>query len=211
MEKLNIFEKIPVTLPEKEIFSRLKYNTHKTEMDDDSRRRILSAVNRGFALCEPKGSWTRSNILERTPESLTFENGIIINSRSVSDLLSESIAAVFFCSTAGAAIVDIAADSFKTGDGASAVIYDAVGSETAEAAVDWLNAYISRELKRRGESLTAMRFSPGYGDFLLENQRQFFELLKLENFGVKLTDRYIFIPEKTVTAIAGIETRTSKD
>jgi hypothetical protein len=208
MEKLNIFNRIPVNLPEKEIFSRLKYNIHKTEIDDESRKKILSAINNGFALCEPRGAWTRSNIAGRTEESLTFENGIVIKSKSIAKLLIDSNAAVFFSATAGSAIVEIAAEAFKNGDGASAVIYDAVGSETAEAAVDWLNMYISRELKRRGESLTSMRFSPGYGDFLLENQRHFFELLKLEDLGVKLTDRYIFMPEKTVTAIAGIETRT---
>lgn len=208
MEKLNIFDRIPVNLPEKEIFSRLKYNVHKTEIDDESRKKILISISKGFALCEPKGSWTRSRISERTADSLTFENGIVIRSRSVADLLSHSSAAVFFCATAGNRIVDIAAESFKNRDGGSAVIYDAVGSETAEAAVDWINTYISRELKRRGESLTSMRFSPGYGDFLLENQRYFFELLKLADFGVKLTERYIFVPEKTVTAIAGIETRS---
>jgi len=206
MEKLKIFDRIPITLPEKEIFARLKFNIHKTEIDDASRTKILSAINRGFALCEPKGSWTRSDITGRSADSLTFSNGIVINSRSVSELLSSSIAAVFFCATAGNAIVDLAGESFKNGDGASAVIYDAVGSESAEAAIDCINTYIARELKRRGESLTSMRFSPGYGDFLLENQRRFFELLKLEDFGVKLTERYIFIPEKTVTAIAGIET-----
>ncbi len=210
MEKLNIFNRIPVILPEKEIFSRLKYNIHKTELDDESRKKILSAINKGFALCEPKGVWTRSNIVGRSEESLTFENGIIIKSRSIVKLLLNSDAAVFFSATAGSAIVEISAESFKNGDGASAVIYDAVGSETAEASVDWINSYISRELKRRGESLTSMRFSPGYGDFLLENQRHFFELLKLEDFGIKLTERYIFIPEKTVTAIAGIE-RTAKE
>lgn len=208
MEKLNIFQRIPVTLPEKEIFARLKYNIHKTEVDDDSRRRILSAINRGFALCEPKGSWTRSDITGRSAGTLTFANGMVIKSGSVSDLLSCSLAAVFFCATAGPAITDLAVESFKNGDGTSAVIYDAVGSETAEAAIDWLNTYISGELRRRGESLTSMRFSPGYGDFLLENQRSFFELLKLEDFGVKLTERYFFIPEKTVTAIAGIEIKT---
>ena len=205
MEKLKVFNRIPVTLPEKEIFARLKYNIHKTEIDEESRKKILSAVNRGFALCELKGVWTRSNILERSDESLTFENKITIKSRSIVKLLVNSSAAVFFSATAGSAIVEAAAEAFKNGDGASAVIYDAVGSETAEAAVDWLNMYIGGELKRRGESLTSMRFSPGYGDFLLENQRHFFELLKLEDFGVKLTDRYIFMPEKTVTAIAGIE------
>ncbi len=205
MEKLNIIQKIPVTLPEKEIFARLKYNIHKTELDEHNRGKILSVINRGFAACEPKGSWTRSDITGRSGGTLTFANGIVIRSGSVSELLSRSAAAVFFCATAGPAIVELAGESFRNGDAASAVILDAVGSETAEAAIDWINTYISREFRRRGESLTAMRFSPGYGDFLLENQRHFFELLRLEDFGVKLTERYIFIPEKTVTAIAGIE------
>lgn len=208
MEKLNIFNSIPVNLPEKEIFARLKYNIHKTEIDDESRKKILTTISRGFALCRPKGSWTRSSITERAADALKFDNGIYIKSRSVSDLLSKSFAAVFFCATAGSAITEASAESFRNGDGTSAVIYDAVGSETAEAAVDWINTYIARELRRRGEGLTPMRFSPGYGDFLLENQKQFFELLRLEDFGVKLTERYIFVPEKTVTAIAGIETRS---
>ncbi|NLV69188.1 MAG: methionine synthase, partial [Spirochaetes bacterium] len=65
--------------------------------------------------------------------------------------------------------------------------------------------YIAQQVKRRGENLTRMRFSAGYGDFMLENQKHFFELLGLEKLGVSLTERYIFIPEKTVTAIAGVE------
>jgi hypothetical protein len=205
MEKLNLIERIPVTLPEREIFFRLKYNIHKTVIDDDSRRKIFSVINNGFIACEPKGSWTRSDIIDRSSGSLTFANGITINSQSVTGLLSKSFAAVFMCATAGPRIVELAENSFKNEDGTSAVIYDAVGSETAEAAIDWINVYIARELKRKGEILTEMRFSPGYGDFLLENQRSFFELLKLESFGVRLTKRYIFVPEKTVTAIAGIE------
>lgn len=205
MDKLNIIEKIPVILPEKEIFSRLKYNIHKTVLDDESRSRIQSAINRGFSACEPKGSWMRSEIIAGTGDTVTFNNGVTFISSSVSGLLSGSSAAVFMCATTGGAIVELAEKSFKDGDAASAVIYDAVGSETADAAIDWINRFIARELKRKGEHLTSMRFSPGYGDFMLENQRQFFELLKLADFGVTLTDRYIFVPEKTVTAIAGVE------
>jgi cobalamin-dependent methionine synthase I len=67
--------------------------------------------------------------------------------------------------------------------------------------------YIAQQVKRRGENLTRMRFSAGYGDFMLENQRLFFELLGLDKLGVSITDRYIFIPEKTVTAIAGVESK----
>ncbi|HPS59331.1 MAG TPA: methionine synthase [Spirochaetota bacterium] len=205
MINLNNIERIPVVLPEKEILARLKYNIHKTEMDEATRSRILGIMNRGFAVCEPRGVWTRIEIEEARDGSVLFAGGYSIASRSVADLLRDSSAAVLMAVTVGPAIVELASSAVNSGDGASALVYDAVGSETAEAAIDWLNMYIAQQVKRRGENLTRMRFSAGYGDFMLENQKLFFEVLHLEKLGVSITDRYIFIPEKTVTAIAGIE------
>ncbi len=205
MTNLNYIERIPVVLPEKEILSRLKYNIHKTEMDDTTRSRILGIMNRGFAACEPKGVWLRMQIEQVRDDTVLLEGGFIIAGRSVAELLRGSSAAVLMGVTVGPAIVELASAAVSSGDGASALVYDAVGSETAEAAIDWLNMYIAQQVKRRGENLTRMRFSAGYGDFMLENQKHFFELLGLEKLGVSLTERYIFIPEKTVTAIAGVE------
>lgn len=211
MSKLNIVNHIPVTLPEREILFRLRYNVHKTELDDDARRRINSVMNRGFAVCEPKGSWILLNIAERGESSVSFEGGFTIESVSIAKLLSRSESAVFMGVTAGGGIVELAQDAIKSGDGSSALIYDAVGSETAEASIDWLNRYIATELRRKGKILTSMRFSAGYGDFMLENQRSFYELLDLKRFGVSLTESCIFIPEKTVTAIAGVEIPAGED
>lgn len=205
MTNLNYIERIPVVLPEKEILARLKYNIHKTEMDDTTRSRILGVMNRGFAACEPKGVWLRMQIEQVRDDTVLLEGGFIIAGRSVAELLRGSSAAVLMGVTVGPAIVELASAAVSSGDGASALVYDAVGSETAEAAIDWLNMYIAQQVKRRGENLTRMRFSAGYGDFMLENQKHFFELLGLEKLGVSLTERYIFIPEKTVTAIAGVE------
>ena len=203
-DKLNTFGEIPINLPEKEIFSRLKYNIHKTKIDDEELKRFISEIKEGFSLCEPKGAWIRVKIADRADESVIFENGMVIKSKSIKDLLKMSDSALFLFATAGAKIVESAEDSFKNGDSLRSIIYDAVGSETAEAAIDWLNTYIRRELMRTGESLTKMRFSPGYGDFLLENQRYFFDLLNMKDFGVSLNEKYIFSPEKTVTALIGI-------
>lgn len=205
MEKLNIIDRIPLTLPEKEILARLKFNFHKTEVDDESMARIRSVMNRGFALCEPRGAWMRMGIDGIRDGVVLLEGGYMIASRSVAGLLSGSSSVVIMGVTVGPAIVGLASSAVGSGDGGSALVYDAVGSETAEAAIEWLNTYIAQQVKRRGENLTKMRFSAGYGDFMLENQKMFFELLNLERFGVSLTDRYIFIPEKTVTAIAGVE------
>ena len=203
-DKLNTFDEIPINLPEKEIFSRLKYNIHKTEIDDENLKRIISEIKEGFSFCEPKGAWIRVKIADMADESVIFENNITIKSKSIKDLLKKSDSALFFFATAGSKIAAMIEDSFKKGDSLRSIIYDAVGSETAEAAIDWLNAYIRRELMRTGESLTKMRFSPGYGDFLLENQKYFFDILKMKDFGVSLNEKYIFSPEKTVTALAGI-------
>lgn len=205
MRNLNYIERIPVVLPEREILARLKYNIHKTEMDDTTRSRMLGIMNRGFAVCEPKGVWLRMRIEQVRDETVILEGGYSIKSRSVAELLAGSSAAVLMGVTVGPAIVELASQAVSSGDGASALVYDAVGSETAEAAIEWLNMYIAQQVRRRGENLTRMRFSAGYGDFMLENQGLFFELLGLEKLGVSITDRYIFIPEKTVTAIAGVE------
>lgn len=205
MEKLNFIERIPVLLPEKEILARLKYNIHKTEMDDATRGRILTVMNRGFAVCKPRGVWLRMAIEDIRDGTVLLEGGYSLSSRSVAQLLEGCSAAALMGVTAGAAIGELASAAVGSGDGASALIYDAAGSETAEAAIEWLNTYIAQQVRRRGENLTRMRFSAGYGDFMLENQKIFFELLSLDRLGVSITDRYIFVPEKTVTAIAGIE------
>jgi cobalamin-dependent methionine synthase I len=49
------------------------------------------------------------------------------------------------------------------------------------------------------------RFSPGYGDFVLENQKIFFDLLEMREAGISLSKTFQLIPEKTVTAITGLK------
>jgi len=195
---------VNVQLPERDILFRLKYNIHKTEIDTDSLARIKGIMTKGFRACEPQGVWGRLGISDIAEDRVIFESGAEIKSSSVAKLLSGSHSAVFMSATAGPQIVHMASEAVKSGDGGSAVIYDAVGSETAEAAIEWLTGYIGTVIKKNGEKLTPMRFSPGYGDFKLEYQSLFYDLLKLNEMGIKLTERFILVPEKTVTALAGI-------
>jgi cobalamin-dependent methionine synthase I len=106
--------------------------------------------------------------------------------------------------TIGPAIAEMASEFLGRNDGAAALICDAVGSETADAAMDWLHRFLAAQLRRRGSVLTPRRFSAGYGDFSLEHQRLFYGLLDLERLGVHLTQSCMLVPEKTVTAVAGV-------
>lgn len=202
--KINSINPVNVQLPEKEILSRLKYNIHKTVVDPDSMVRIKMITAKGFQACRPQGVWGIEGIIKTTEEKVVFQSGVEIKSSSIVKLLSGSHSAVFLAATVGPVIVDMASEAVKSGDGGSAIILDAVGSETVEAAIEWINGYIGNIIKKKGEKLTSMRFSPGYGDFNLEYQRLFYDLLQLNDMGVTLTERFILVPEKTVTAIAGI-------
>jgi hypothetical protein len=85
-----------------------------------------------------------------------------------------------------------------------AVILDAVASEMTDSGLDWIMDYMNQVLMRKARRLTKARFSAGYGDFSLENQKVIHELLRLDKIGVFITDSCILMPEKSVTAVAGI-------
>lgn len=54
------------------------------------------------------------------------------------------------------------------------------------------------------------RYSPGYGDFALENQRFFFDALGIsKRIGVSLTEGCMMIPSKSVTAVVGLSSDPS--
>jgi cobalamin-dependent methionine synthase I len=78
-----------------------------------------------------------------------------------------------------------------------------VASETADAGLDWIQAFLNSQMAKQGRKLTT-RYSPGYGDLDLSAQKVIYDALKLEKIGISITDRYLLIPEKSVLAIAGI-------
>ena len=50
------------------------------------------------------------------------------------------------------------------------------------------------------------RFSPGFGDLSLENQKKIFSFLRCsQQIGLTLNDSLVMSPEKSVTAFIGLE------
>ena len=85
---------------------------------------------------------------------------------------------------------------------ADAVILDTLASAAVENVCDNVCADLAREMAPR--RLT-VRFSPGYGDFPLEQQRELCEVLNVSRrLGVTLTPGGLMIPRKSVTAVIGV-------
>jgi len=203
--KMNFINNIPLPVPERKIYSRLGHNRHLTEMSDAQRKKIEIAIAQGVSVCRLRGVWARFQITKWTAERVEFGDGNVFKSSKLSALLKECESLALFAVTAGAEIVEKASELAAQGDGVGALAYDAAGSEMVDAAAEWMQQYLNQQFKRSREILTKRRFSPGYGDLGLKNQAILFKLLDIEKLGVKLTEDFLMMPEKTVTAIAGIK------
>ncbi len=100
--------------------------------------------------------------------------------------------------------------SFYDGnDGLNAYIADIIGSETVEAAADWIEEYIRKASEAEGCHITN-RLSPGYCNWHVSEQKKLFSLLPESFCGVALTESALMTPIKSVSGIIGIGAETKK-
>lgn len=208
IKKPTFINSIRITVPFKKIFSRLGYRKHFTELPDSQRAKIETTIETAFGFCSFSGSYKRFAIAERDKNRVLLDipsgDGLEFISSDFSSFLQDSSGIYLFAVTAGREIT-LRRDTFiKEEKAFEALIYDAVGSESADEAASWLNKYLASLLTKEGRMLTKRRYSPGYGNLGLENQKSFITHLQLEKIGVQLTDSFLLLPEKSVTAAAGI-------
>lgn len=84
-----------------------------------------------------------------------------------------------------------------------AVVLQAAAAAMIEGYCNEVNAALKEEAKKK-ELFLRPRFSPGYGDFPLEYQRELCRTLAAEKtVGITLTDSLLMMPSKSVTAVIG--------
>ncbi|UCH95645.1 MAG: hypothetical protein JSV88_02050, partial [Candidatus Aminicenantes bacterium] len=88
------------------------------------------------------------------------------------------------------------------------VILDAAASAAAEATAGYIQNYIDKKLSQ--EEKTTLRYSPGYCDWPISEQREIFEILPHETIGVELSEDSFMSPRKSVSGVIGICPADSK-
>lgn len=151
-----------------------------------------------------------------TPRSfhLTFpmkflENGDIditcftIHSKSLQKNLKGCEKVILFAATIGEG-VDLLIRRYSKLEMSRGVVMQAASAAVIEAYCNELNENFKNEAAKEGYFLRP-RFSPGYGDFSIEYQALFSDVLKMQKTcGITLTDSYLMMPSKSVTAIIGM-------
>jgi hypothetical protein len=93
------------------------------------------------------------------------------------------------------------------GDVAAGAAADALASALAEQMCDLAQQRLEQIFATEESFLTA-RYSPGYGDWPLQAQKEIARLLELpKSIGVTVTDTCLMLPRKSVTAVLGAADR----
>ena len=126
-------------------------------------------------------------------------------SDSLNKCLAGSDEIIIFAATIGPAI-DKKILFYEKTAATKALIAQAYGAERVEALCDTFCEEMRAQLRDEGKIMTP-RFSPGYGDWSLEVQKEYFTVLDIyHQIGVSLGDSLLMRPSKSVTAIFGIKT-----
>lgn len=205
MPGVSFFEKINVPLPKEAILRRLGYKRGVTGLSPEEAGKLEITIDEALSHIRLRGAARRLAVTERGPGSLKLAGGIELAGKKLAAMLNDSEEALLMAATGGPEIIEAIGRLSGTGNLSRAVVFDAVASEVVDSALDWIAGYYNNMLRREGRQLTPRRYSAGYADFVLENQAIFYRELQLEKLGVQLTGSFILVPEKSVTAIAGIE------
>ena len=124
----------------------------------------------------------------------------IYKSESLARYLAECGKIVVFAATVGLELDRLIAGFGNTAP-SRAHMLQAVGAERIESLCDSFCGFVRSEY---GD--TRHRFSPGYGDFPLEAQKDIFRVLDpSRRIGLSLSDTLLMSPTKSVTAIVGVK------
>lgn len=205
MGAVYFWDSILIAPPRDKIFRRLGFKKGKTRISDAQIREIEGYIDDALFDIQLKGAGKRIAVAQRREATTVLATGNNIHSAQIAALLANSGEVFLMGAGAGSKIMEAIRQDSARNRLTRAVVLDAVAGEMTDEALDWIIRYLNHELLRERKQLTKRRFSAGYGDFGLENQAWIYRALELERLGISLTDSCMLVPEKSVTAVAGIE------
>ena len=169
-------------------------------------RAIEASLEKSHQLIKPRVLYTERKIMSAGDGALVLENNVAIRSRKLSRVCGRCDRAAIFVATIGRGIDSLIRKLTDQKRVAEAYIVDAIGSTAAEQTVDAFQRKYNAVKTARGEG-TTLRFSPGYCDWRVEEQKKLFNLVDNSLVGVELSESYLMNPRKSVSGIFGIGRR----
>lgn len=176
----------------------------KSQLSLASQQRIDVLTEEIGEMLAPQLSYRTLELAKINRGDIFLSNGTCFKSPRLAKALSKAESACFFLATIGPAVEIKVAGLMEQRRYADAYILDAMGSTAAENIVE---QFYQRMAKRQHENHGAvtLRFSPGYCDWPIEQQRQLFDLFAdIETPDIELTESCLMVPKKSVSGLFGL-------
>jgi len=184
----------------KEILRYLGYGNK--ESDEQISALVEEVLEELLAAASPKCIY-RTFPLTLLPEDEIDFTVFHTKSRNLSKNLADCEEVILFAATLGTG-VDVLLHKYTRLQMSRAVIMQAAAAAVIEEYCDEENRKLKQEYEAKGFYLRP-RFSPGYGDFSLECQKDITTVLETpKRIGIMLTESLLMTPSKSVTAVMGV-------
>lgn len=179
-----------------------RYLGYKGSAPDDQAAQLVEESIRELSKAATPKFFHRTFPLHLKPDNRIDFTCFQAESKNLSKNLADCTQVILFVATLGAG-VDLLIKRYHTVSMSKAVVLQAAAAAMIESFCDDKNQWLRQEFLKDGYYLRP-RFSPGYGDFPLECQRDIIGVLEAgKRVGVTLTDSCLMVPTKSVTAVIG--------
>lgn len=176
----------------------------KNAVDDQTLRLIAESFERLRSVAGRKSVYRIFDLEQPDAETVRF-GSLSVKSRNLGKNLWGCDKIVLFGATLGIGVDQLLSRTSKT-DMALTVVLQACAAALLEEYCDACQEEIRAELKAEGRYLRP-RFSPGYGDFPMECQKELTQMLDCaRRIGLTVTESLMMVPSKSVTAVIGAGT-----
>lgn len=204
---LKSFEDIRVNISKKDVLRLLGRKNGNAPARTE--KRLNQFIDQVRNLVKAKVVHSIQKITDKGKSTVTLEGGISFKSVKLAEALSKCDKATVFLVTIGSEIDVIINDLSNKNKLSDAYIYDAIGSVAVEAVVDDFQNKFDFALSDSLKS-TTLRFSPGYCDWNIKEQKKIFELLDGKAAGFSLSPTFFMNPRKSVSGVFGIAPGTAE-
>jgi len=173
------------------------------QLPESIRRKLRLLEDRFNNLIEPYIHYRMVDFSIKDEGILRVQGTIDFTSKNLSEVMKHAEKLVCFIGTLGPGIEEEVDALIQNDELSEAYMLDAMGSVAVEDLVDKFQLTIKKECERESKTVT-LRFSPGYCDWLLTEQKKLFSLFEPEVISVKLLDSCLMQPVKSISGVFGI-------
>ena len=166
-------------------------------------RKVKRLIEETTPILSPRVVSTEKSIRESKQGTIVIEPDLSFRSRKMTKTLGSCKKAKVFVATVGPEIEEEIQKFTDENRMSEASILDAIASVAIENTVDQFQKMVDEELSDKGLG-TTLRFSPGYCDWPIQEQRKVFQVVDGEKIDVSLTDTCLMHPRKSVSGVFGI-------